>query len=87
MPGVALISSLPAFYFQDAVDSTPKSFSDMPVVLKHQENNVRITLEPALEGYQSAVQGTLYILTRLFFFSFSSFRLQLNCGNLFVKSF
>jgi len=63
MPTITFISSIPVFS-QDAVDSTPKSFSDIPVLLKHQEKNVQVTLEPHLEGYQSAVQGTLYILTR-----------------------
>jgi len=68
MPTVTFISSIPAFDFQESVDSTPKSFSDIPVILKHQEKNVRVMFEPQLEGYQSAVQGTLYILTSVLVF-------------------
>ena len=68
MPAVTLISAIPKFASQEehasAVNATPNSFSEIPPLLNHQETNVLVTLEPSLEGYESAVQGTLYILTR-----------------------
>ncbi len=68
MPAVTLLSSIPKFSSQEehasAVNATPSSFSEIPPILNHQETNVLVTLEPPLEGYESAIQGTLYIITR-----------------------
>ena len=68
MPAVTFISAIPNFASQEehasAVNATPNSFSEIPPLLNHQETNVSVTLDPPLEGYESAVQGTLYVLTR-----------------------
>lgn len=67
MPAVNLISTLPNFTSQDEhttiVGSTPNSFTDIPPVIRHKEENVSVVLEPELEGFSNA-QGTLYVLTR-----------------------
>lgn len=68
MPAVTLISSVPEFASQEehasSVGSTPNSFSDINPVLKHKEANVSISFEPPVEGFDSTVQGTLYVVTR-----------------------
>ncbi|KAJ7039551.1 hypothetical protein C8F04DRAFT_1085660 [Mycena alexandri] len=45
---------------------TPISFTDIPPVLRHKEDNVSATLDPPLEGFsaQDGTQGTLYIIER-----------------------
>ena len=67
MPAVNLISTLPNFTSQDEhttiVGSTPSSFTDIPPVIRHKEENVSVVLEPELEGFSNN-QGTLYVLTR-----------------------
>jgi len=71
MPAVNLISTVPVFVSPEehvtAVASTPNSFSDIQPVIRHKEENVSVTLDPPLEGFSdgTAVQGTLYVLTRL----------------------
>lgn len=65
--GVTLISAVPNFIspeeHKELSGSTPNSFSDIPPILRHKEENVTLVLTPALEGFQEA-QGTLYILER-----------------------
>ncbi|PPQ64141.1 hypothetical protein CVT24_008771 [Panaeolus cyanescens] len=69
MSSVKLITTLPTFaspqQHQNIVASTPSSFADIPPVVKHQESNVSVTLDPPLDGFSSTdpVQGTLYVLT------------------------
>jgi len=71
MPAVNLISTLPNFTSQDEhttiVGSTPNSFTDIPPVLRHKEENVSVVLEPELEGF-SNTDGTLYVLTSVLAF-------------------
>lgn len=73
MPAVNLISTLPTFTSQDEhttlVGSTPNSFTDIPPVIRHKEEDVSVVLEPELEGLSNA-QGTLYVLTRSVVFNF-----------------
>ncbi|KAH9481731.1 Methylosome subunit pICln [Psilocybe cubensis] len=74
MPSVNLITAVPHFVTQEEhtalVASTPNSFSDIPPVIKHKEENVTVTLDPPLEGFPSSdgVQGTLYVLTSVLAF-------------------
>ncbi|KAI0701220.1 regulator of volume decrease after cellular swelling-domain-containing protein [Cytidiella melzeri] len=48
------------------VASTPTSFSDIPPVLRHQEEDVSIALDPPLEGFsaEECAKGTLYVIER-----------------------
>ena len=70
MPGLKSIADVPNFVSKEEhtalVGSTPTSFNDIPPVLKHKEENVSVTIDPAFEGFlsENAVQGTLYVLTR-----------------------
>lgn len=70
MPAAVLITSLPNFISAEEhrtlIGSTPNSFSDIPPVLRHKEENVSITLEPPLEGFspEDYSQGTLYVIER-----------------------
>ncbi|KIM40586.1 hypothetical protein M413DRAFT_446016 [Hebeloma cylindrosporum] len=74
MPAVNPITSLPHFITKDEhttlVGSTPNSFNDIPPVIRHKEENVSISLDPPLEGFQNSdsAQGTLYILTSVLVF-------------------
>ncbi|PPQ85373.1 hypothetical protein CVT25_006404 [Psilocybe cyanescens] len=74
MPAVNLITALPNFVTQEEhtalVASTPNSFSDIPAVIKHKEENVTVTLDPPLENFsnENAIQGTLYVLTSALIF-------------------
>ncbi|KAF9526359.1 regulator of volume decrease after cellular swelling-domain-containing protein [Crepidotus variabilis] len=73
MPAVNLISNVPPFASAEEhatiIGSTPNSFTEIPAVLKHKEENVSVTFEPPLEGFASAaVQGTLYVLTSVLAF-------------------
>lgn len=67
MPSITPISAPPPFISQEEhrrlVASTPDSFSDIPAVLRHQQPNVAITLDPPLDGFcsQDAASGTLYV--------------------------
>ena len=68
MPSVNLVSAVPTFVsleeHKTLVASTPASFNDIPPVLRHKEDNVVVTLNPPLDGFDG-VTGTLYVLTRL----------------------
>ena len=74
---------MPAVSFTDAIPNhvsveehrtltgvTPTSFGDIPPVLRHKVDNVRLTFDPALDGFspEDGALGTLYIIER-----FSSF--------------
>ena len=56
-PAVVPITAIPTFVSPDEhkniVASTPASFSDIPPVLRHKEENVTVTLEPALEEFSA----------------------------------
>lgn len=70
MPAVNQIAALPTFVSQEEhknlVASTPTSFTDIPPVLRYKEDDVSISLDPALEEFseQDLMHGTLYVLTR-----------------------
>ncbi|KDQ57298.1 hypothetical protein JAAARDRAFT_35936 [Jaapia argillacea MUCL 33604] len=78
MPAVTLTSTIPKFISPEEhktlVTSTPASFSDIPPVLRHQEHNVSITLEPPVEGFspEDAAQGTLYVIESVLVFMSTS---------------
>ncbi|KAF9463875.1 regulator of volume decrease after cellular swelling-domain-containing protein [Collybia nuda] len=69
MPAVHPITAVPSFVSAEEhrtlIASTPNSFNDIPAVCRHKEDNVSISLDPALEDFtpQDAAQGTLYVLT------------------------
>ncbi|KAJ6577345.1 regulator of volume decrease after cellular swelling-domain-containing protein [Mycena capillaripes] len=72
MPSATLISSVPTFVSReehtDIAAETPVSFTDIPPILRHKEDNVSVTLDPPLDGFspQDGAQGTLYIIERFF---------------------
>jgi nucleotide-sensitive chloride channel 1A len=72
MPSATLISSVPTFVSREEhttiAAETPVSFTDIPPVLRHKEENVSATLDPPLDGFsiEDGAQGTLYIIERFF---------------------
>ena len=70
MPSVALIQAVPKFVseqeYQSLIASTPSSFNDLPPVVKRQEENVSVVLDPPVDGFsaEDAAKGTLLVLTR-----------------------
>lgn len=70
MNTITIVESLPKFVTPDEhkilIASTPASFSDIPPVLRHKEDNVSITLDPAFEGFSvdNCANGTLYVIER-----------------------
>ena len=70
MPTVSLTATVPSYVTTEEESSlcasTPTSFSDLPPILAHQEENVSVTLDPLVEGFsaEDAAQGTLYIISR-----------------------
>lgn len=70
MAPFTLISTLPPFISPDEhkniVASTPASFSDIPPVLRHREENVSVTVEPPVDGFtaEDCALGTLYVIER-----------------------
>jgi chloride channel, nucleotide-sensitive, 1A len=69
MPAATLISALPNFIsieeHQSLTASTPEDLSAIPPVLRHKQEDVQVTLEPALEGFSSDdAKGTLYVIER-----------------------
>ena len=70
MPSVVLIPTVQKFVseqeYQSLIASTPSSFNDLPPVVKYQEENVAVALDPLVEGFsaEDAAKGTLYVLTR-----------------------
>lgn len=67
---VVLIDALPKYIsaeeHRNLVASTPASFSDIPPVLRHKEDNVSITLDPPLDTFsaEDAANGSLYVIER-----------------------
>lgn len=67
---IVLIDALPKFIspeeHRNLVASTPASFSDIPPVLRHQEDNVSITLDPPVDAFSAAdaANGSLYVIER-----------------------
>ncbi|OJT09540.1 Methylosome subunit pICln [Trametes pubescens] len=65
---IVLIDALPNFISPDEhrnlVASTPASFSDIPPVLRHKEDNVSITLDPPVDAFSAAdaANGSLYVI-------------------------
>ncbi|KAJ7592647.1 regulator of volume decrease after cellular swelling-domain-containing protein [Mycena floridula] len=63
-----LITTIPTFVTPEEhkilAASTPTSFTDIPPVLRHKEENVSVTLDPPLEGFsaQDCEKGTLYVI-------------------------
>lgn len=74
-----LVDSVPKYSTKDQhktlVESTPTSFTDIPPVLKHKEDNVAVLLDPPLNGFsnEDSKTGTLYILERYRRVFFSGF--------------
>lgn len=70
MPAIQPINALPTYSspeeYQSIVASTPRSFSDIPPVLRHKEENVTVAIDPPLSPGLSGddLKGTLYVLTR-----------------------
>jgi len=56
------------------VASTPSSFSDIPPVLRHQQNNVSIEMDPPIEGLsvEELTNGNLYVVESVLAFVSSS---------------
>lgn len=67
---VLIITAVPNFVspeeHRNIVASTPPSFSDIPPVLRHKEENVSVSLEPPLAGFtlEDSDSGVLYIIER-----------------------
>ncbi|KAI0806031.1 regulator of volume decrease after cellular swelling-domain-containing protein [Irpex lacteus] len=80
MAPIFIINELPKFISPDEhktlIASTPASFSDIPPVLRHQEEDVSITLEPPLEGFstEEATKGTLYVIESVLIYKSASGR-------------
>ncbi|KAJ7242760.1 regulator of volume decrease after cellular swelling-domain-containing protein [Mycena haematopus] len=74
MPSVTLIASIPNFVSREEhthiAAETPISFTDIPPVLRHKEENVSVTLDPPLDGFlaEDGAQGTLYIIESVLVF-------------------
>ncbi|KAK7032889.1 regulator of volume decrease after cellular swelling-domain-containing protein [Favolaschia claudopus] len=68
MPSTTPITSVPHFVSREErttiAAETPASFSDIPAVLRHKEENVSVALDPPLDGFspEDGAQGTLYII-------------------------
>ncbi|KAJ3472970.1 hypothetical protein NLI96_g13181 [Meripilus lineatus] len=58
------------------VASTPASFSDIPPVLQHKQENVSASFDPSLEGFtpEDGSSGTLYVLESVLIFMSSTGR-------------
>jgi len=80
MPSITPITAVPIFISPEQhktlVESTPASFSDIPPVLRHQEENVLVKLDPALDGFtrENDARGTLYVIESLLVFMNASGR-------------
>ncbi|KAH9924235.1 regulator of volume decrease after cellular swelling-domain-containing protein [Amylocystis lapponica] len=74
MAPITLITALPAYIsleeHRNIVASTPASFTDIPPVLRHKEENVSITIDPPVDGLTAAdcANGTLHILESVLVF-------------------
>ena len=77
MPLITAISTKPTFVtpeeHRELIASTPNSFSDIPPVLRYSEDNVKVIIDPPLDGFleQDSESGTLYIIERSKIFAMS----------------
>ncbi|KAG2076562.1 hypothetical protein BDR04DRAFT_1089720 [Suillus decipiens] len=68
MGSTTLISSIPQYVsaeeHRNIIGSTPTSFNDIPPVLRHKEDNVRVMLDPPLHTFteQDCANGTLFVI-------------------------
>ncbi|KAH7912318.1 regulator of volume decrease after cellular swelling-domain-containing protein [Hygrophoropsis aurantiaca] len=75
MGRITAITSIPAFVspeeHRDLAASTPTSFSNIPPILRHREQGVRVSLDPPLEGWTEgeAIEGDLYVIESALVFS------------------
>ncbi|CAL1715951.1 unnamed protein product [Somion occarium] len=80
MAPFTLISTIPTYItpeqHREVIASTPASFTDIPPVLHHKEENVSITIDPPLEGFsaEDCANGTLYVIESVLIFMSSSGR-------------
>ncbi|KAJ7721713.1 regulator of volume decrease after cellular swelling-domain-containing protein [Mycena maculata] len=80
MPSATLITNVPNFVSREEhttiAAETPVSFTDIPPVLRHKEDNVSATLDPPLHGFsaEDGAQGTLYIIESVLVFMSSTGR-------------
>lgn len=78
MAPVVVVDALPAYVSPDVhkemVASTPASFSDIPPVLRHKEDNVSVKLDPALPEFtaEDCANGSLYVIENLLIFMSST---------------
>ncbi|KAF8904962.1 regulator of volume decrease after cellular swelling-domain-containing protein [Mucidula mucida] len=63
---VVLTSTIPPFNTPDdhraLVSSTPENLADIPAVLRHKQDNVRVSFDPAIDGQPEWGTGTLYVI-------------------------
>lgn len=70
MAPIIVVNALPKYVSPEEhktlITSTPASFNDIPPVLRHQEENVSITLDSPVEGFttEDCAKGTLYVIER-----------------------
>jgi hypothetical protein len=70
MAPIQLISALPKCVSLEEhtslIASTPASFSDIPPVLRHKQENVSVIFDPPLDNLSQEllVKGTLYVIER-----------------------
>ncbi|KAA1467360.1 hypothetical protein DENSPDRAFT_832381 [Dentipellis sp. KUC8613] len=75
MPTVTIIPAVPHFISPEEhktlTGATPTSFSDIPPVLRHKEENVTVTFDPPVEGFSvdDGLQGTLYVIESVLVFA------------------
>ncbi|KAI6042462.1 regulator of volume decrease after cellular swelling-domain-containing protein [Pisolithus marmoratus] len=80
MVSATIITSVPSFVtpeqHSDIVRATPGSFSDIPPVLRHKEDDVSVTFEPTLEQFttEDGKNGTLYVIDSTLVFMSSTGR-------------
>ncbi|THH27390.1 hypothetical protein EUX98_g6799 [Antrodiella citrinella] len=80
MAAFTVITALPTYVSQEQhkelVASTPASFSDIPPVLRHTQQNVSINFDPPSEEFPAAdsANGTLYVIESALVFMSSTGR-------------
>ncbi|KAI6155330.1 regulator of volume decrease after cellular swelling-domain-containing protein [Pisolithus tinctorius] len=68
MVSATIITSVPSFVspeqHSEIVRATPGSFSDIPPVLRHKEDDISVSFDPALEQFtaEDGKSGTLYVI-------------------------
>lgn len=80
MVSTTIISSVPSFVspdeHRDLVGATPESFSDIPPVLRHKEENITVLFDPPLEHLSPGddSKGVLYVIDSALVFMSSTGR-------------